>query len=348
MGIRRGKPTYSRGGGNPSTVGGVQVASRGVRLHSKRRQLASITAIAATAIGLAIGGLALAGTTTVQLTASGPQPATVTVGVGDTVSWVGADSQNHSIVAASFTSPVIRPGDTYSHVMDTPGKFPYTATSFGPSKKGLIVVTVNGTVSLAVDHPSVVYGSSVVLSGSSPLPGKPVTLSMSPGGRHHGGGNKAWTNIATVQTSSAGTFSTVVEPQTNSSYRVTVVPKLSSQPVAVQVRPRLTVSAWPLRLAAGKVLRVVARITPAKAASSLELKQIVGKKRPKTVGQKTVGSNGTAVFAWRVVPGRSLLRVDMPKGKGAAFVSITSRTLSVTGTGTGPAKTSAAKPKKKG
>jgi len=247
------------------------------------------------------------------------------------VTWVGADSQNHSIVSAGFTSPVIHPGETYSQVMETPGKLAYTQTNFGPSKKGTIIVAVNGPVVLTVNRPSVVFGGSVVLSGKSPLPGRSITLSTQPGG-HHGGG-KNWTDLGSIPTAADGSFSTTVQPKANASYRVTVVAKLSSQPVTVQVKPRLTIAAAPLKLPAGRMLRVVARIVPTTAATNLELKQQVGTKRARTLAQKTVPANGTVIFAWKVTPGRSLLHVEMPKVKGGSqFQATFSRTIAVTGT----------------
>jgi hypothetical protein len=282
----------------------------------------------------------MGGTTTVQLTSTGPQPASVTVGVGDVVSFVNADAQNHSVVSTvlGFISPVIYPGQTYSHTMDTPGKFSYTQTNFGPPKKGMIVVTVNGSVQLTANRPSVVYGGSVVLSGKSPLPGRPVTVSTQPAGHHHG---KAWTDLATLPTSADGSFSTVVRPTMNSSYRVTVVAKLLSQPVTVGVKPRLTIAAAPLKLSVGHAVRVVARIIPATAATSLELRQLTGTKRARTLAQKTVPASGTVVFSWKVTQGRSLLRVEMPKVKGGStFQATFSRSIAVTGIGSSTASSS--------
>ncbi len=290
------------------------------------------------ALALALAGFATGSTTTVQLTSTGPQPASVTVAVGDVVSFVNADAQNHSIVSTGFTSPVIYPGQTYSHTMDTPGKFSYTQTNFGPSKKGLIVVAVNGTVELTANTPSVVYGNPVVLSGKSPLPGRPVTVSTQPGGHHHG---KTWTALTTIPTSADGSFSTVVRPTVNSSYRVTVVAKLLSQPVTVGVKPRLTIAATPLKLKVGQTVRVVARIVPATAATSLELRQLTGTKRARTLAQKPVSASGNVVFTWKATQGRSLLRVEMPKIKGGStYLATFSRSIAVTGITTATATTS--------
>jgi plastocyanin len=297
-----------------------------------RRRVAAALGVGAITAALALSGYALGGTTTVQLTSAGPQPAAITVGFGETVSFVNSDTQNHSIVSPSFTSPVIYPGQTYSVTMDTPGKISYTQTNFGRSNKGLIVVTVNGPVQLTASSPSVVYGAHVVLSGKSPLPGsRTVTLSTQPGAGRHGAG-KAWTDLATVPTSADGSFSTVVEPKMSLSYRVVVAPGISSQPVAVQVKPRLTITAAPLKLRVGRVVRVVARIVPATAATTLELKQLTGTKRARTLAQKTVTASGTVTFAWKVTQGRSLLRVEMPKTKGgSSFQATFSRSITVTG-----------------
>lgn len=302
-----------------------------IKTSCKRRRVAIALAAVAITAALSLPSYA-ADATIVQLMSAGPQPASVTVGFGATVSFVNSDTQNHSIVSPSFTSPVISPGQTYSVTMETPGKISYTQTNSGRSNKGLIVVTVNGPVQLTASSPSVVYGAHVVLSGKSPLPGsRTVTLSTQPAGGRHGTG-KAWTDLATVPTSAEGSFSTIVEPKMSLSYRVAVAPGITSQPVAVQVKPRLTITAAPLKLRVGRVVRVVARIVPATAATSLDLKRFTATKRARTLAQKTVSASGTVTFGWTATQGRSLLRVETSKTKGgSSFQATFSRSVTVTG-----------------
>jgi plastocyanin len=68
-----------------------------------------------------------AATTQVSVTRTGFHPASVTVAAGDTVTWTNADTERHQVVAStgSFSSPVLAPNQSFTHVFSTGGTFAY-------------------------------------------------------------------------------------------------------------------------------------------------------------------------------------------------------------------------------
>jgi plastocyanin len=69
------------------------------------------------------------------------RPATVEVGVGDTVTWTNNDDREHTVTAddGSFDSGKLRTGKSYSRKFDKPGRYPYGSDP-SPRTKGVVVV----------------------------------------------------------------------------------------------------------------------------------------------------------------------------------------------------------------
>ena len=70
------------------------------------------------------------------------QPAEVTVGVGDTVTWTNNDSVGHDVTADSFSSGdpgAMAGGDTFEHTFEEAGTFDYVCTVH-PGMEGTVVV----------------------------------------------------------------------------------------------------------------------------------------------------------------------------------------------------------------
>lgn len=66
-------------------------------------------------------------------------PQTLTVGVGDTVTWTNDDSTSHIISIDGVESPELFKGDSWSHTFTAAGAFDYLCT-IHPSMKGTITV----------------------------------------------------------------------------------------------------------------------------------------------------------------------------------------------------------------
>jgi plastocyanin len=78
-------------------------------------------------IGLAGASNAGAATTTVSITKAGFKPQIVGINVGDTVTWTNQDTVNHQLIAdaGAFTSPVLKPGQSFSFTFTKEDGYPY-------------------------------------------------------------------------------------------------------------------------------------------------------------------------------------------------------------------------------
>jgi len=68
-------------------------------------------------------------------------PATLTIHVGATVTWVNHDSDLHTVTSTQglFASPGLDSGDNFSYRFTTPGTYPYFC-ALHPHMKGTILV----------------------------------------------------------------------------------------------------------------------------------------------------------------------------------------------------------------
>lgn len=66
-------------------------------------------------------------------------PATLTVKMGDTVTWTNNDSANHQIRSDMFNSAPLSNGQTYSFTFKTAGTYNYSC-AIHPSMTGTIIV----------------------------------------------------------------------------------------------------------------------------------------------------------------------------------------------------------------
>ena len=68
-------------------------------------------------------------------------PATLTIHVGATVTWVNHDSDLHTVTSTQglFASPGLDSGDTFAYRFTTPGTYPYFC-AVHPHMKGTIIV----------------------------------------------------------------------------------------------------------------------------------------------------------------------------------------------------------------
>ncbi len=83
------------------------------------------------------------GTGATQVTMAGFafDPATVTIGVGETVTWVNEDAARHNVVAdnGEFSSDLFGQGESFSFTFQAPGTYPYHC-SVHPSMTGTVIV----------------------------------------------------------------------------------------------------------------------------------------------------------------------------------------------------------------
>jgi plastocyanin len=95
-------------------------------------------------------------------------PATLTVGVGTTVTWTNKDTAPHTVTVSSgpqmFASPTLQTGDTYTFTFTTPGTYSYYC-AVHPSMTASVVVTGSPTTTPVTTTPT-----TPTTSSSMPMP----------------------------------------------------------------------------------------------------------------------------------------------------------------------------------
>ena len=201
--------------------------------------------IAIALLSLALAGAAGAKTVAVTITKNGYVPKAVSIAAGDAVQFTNGDTLAHQIVFKTTTgvacvpSPlVLQPTQSGTCTFQVAGKFAYS----DPNVKGNTfrgTVTVSGappaeTLTLAGKPLLLVYGGRVTLAGtlSNQTVGENVEVLATPCGQ------SAATKVTTVQTTTGGAFTALVQPLMNTVYTVKVK-NTTSPTVTAKVRPRL-------------------------------------------------------------------------------------------------------------
>jgi plastocyanin len=275
---------------------------------SKRTSLVRRGVVGLALLGLFGAGIAVAATATVGLGPQGPQPATVTVNWGDTVTFRNDDSKAHGVTIPrdGATSPLLGPGATWARVFDGhAGNYGYRQTEGGRNWAGVVVVQLNGTVTMTASPPVVVFGQRVTFKGKA-APGLSVHLEhlLAPQVGQ-------WTEVASVDAGADGNWEISLVPEFGTRFRATAAARqLRSSPVPVGVQPALTVVRPKGTFRDKQIGTVRARIVPANAASSADLERY-DRSRLRWVREdrRRVGPGGVVSFRWKAVKGRSQLRV---------------------------------------
>lgn len=221
-----------------------------------RKLLPLAAAAALAALVLATG--VTAATVTITITSSGFSPGTAGIHPGDSVTFVNHDTVDHQVNGGSaFTSPVLKPGDSWSTTFPNAGTFSYSDTK-NTSFVGLVQVTV-GPASVTLNAPGsrvVRYGQKVVLAGvlKPAAAGTEVNVSASTCGKSIAGAEAA----ATSTVNGGGAFRVHVLPGTRTSYTA-IAGAAQSNPVTIRVMPairlhRQGVARWVVNVRAGQSL----------------------------------------------------------------------------------------------
>ena len=260
-------------------------------------------------------------TVTVMIQASAFKPKSVTINQGDTVRWINSDKVNHQIVAnkGAFASGIMRPGATYTFTFATAGGYAYH-DGLHPSITGAVYAKgPPPSVSLGVNAPIVTYGDQTTVSGtvSSGKADEQVLVLSQPFG-------SSAQQIATLMTGAGGTFSYVTAPTILTVYSVRWK-STTSQPVTVQVRPRLT-------LTRTSRTRLFAKITatPSFAGRSIYLQRPSKFGQWITVEKLKLGPNSGRIFTAPHKKGTFTYRVFITTNQaGSGYLTTASNTVRV-------------------
>lgn len=143
-GSENGKPVTKSRSGTTTGSGGILTGNAGGLALTVRHdgQLAS---------GLAHAAAAIAGSI-VDFSFS---PATITIHVGDSITWTNVGKQPHSATAnnGSFNTGILQPGQSASHTFTTPGTYTYYCLVH-PWMHGTVVVLAAATTPSTTTHTS--------------------------------------------------------------------------------------------------------------------------------------------------------------------------------------------------
>src|SRR5215210_8120204 len=174
----------------------------------------------------------------ISITTSGFQPAQATVVTGEPVTWTNNDTVNRQVVAdgGAFTSPQIRPGETYSFRFTRVGTFAYH-DQVKTTQRGTIVVRGTRpdarTVTIAASVRTTVFGGSVELSGNvagGPRGAQQLIVVAKP--------YRGTETRTAVTTEPDGDWSLRVRPRIRTEYQVEWGNTVSTTAPIVYVRPR--------------------------------------------------------------------------------------------------------------
>lgn len=286
----------------------------------------------ASALGLSAlfaGGIALAAaaTATVTLRDDGPAPSTVTVKWGDTVTFANAGPKPHAVTIPRIeaASPLLQAGQSWSHVFDErAGRYPFRQVQ-GRGFPGLVVVVLEGKVTMAAKPLVVAYGKRVSFSGTA-LPGSQVKLEqlLSPQ-------SGEWVERVKLVAGADGKWATSFAPPSTGRFRASAAAgQLRSATISIGVQPIVTLVP-PRGAKAKKVVTVRGVIRPAGAASTADLERYdADRKRWVREDRRRVPKSGRIAFRWEAVKGRSRLRIQLHRfGLKPGFAPVASRPVFV-------------------
>jgi len=263
-------------------------------------------AIVIVAVGLGISGAATAADVTVTLTTSGPQPARLSVALGDTVTFVNSTPDARTLASddQSFAATTIPAGGTYKWVAVDPGNIAYRFGD-GRTDRGGITVERKGSVKLVAKPTLVTFGHTVTLSGLALPAGFPVLIeSRGPGG--------AWQQLTTATPASEGAFTFDAKPLTGTQYRASLFDGvLRSTRVIVNVRPNIRLASTARKSKTDRTVKLRAYVAPRDAGSRITLSAYSPQRKAWRRVSSQPLSNGRATIPWKVTQGTTRLRVSI-------------------------------------
>jgi plastocyanin len=173
----------------------------------------------------------------VNIRSTGFSPVSVTITANDTVTWINRDTKNHQVVSdrGNFVSPILRPNQRYTFAFRDAGTFRYRDALY-PAERGTVVVRgLPPAVTFGATVPILRFGDETHLQGqvNSRKAGETVTIFAQPLGQ------ASFAQVAVLQTGNDGVYDWVTKPTILTNYQVRFK-TASSQPVTVQVQPRIT------------------------------------------------------------------------------------------------------------
>lgn len=196
-----------------------------------------LLAFAVAACALWAGPAAFAQPANVAITPTGFTPSSVTIEVGESVTWRNTDTQAHRVVVSGTSCNLsLQPAQSSSCEFNTPGRLNYSDPGeTGAGFRGTIEVesAPSRGVTLQATREIVLFGDSITLSGtiSSRQAGESVTITVDPAGEP--------ARRIEVDTGAGGQWSLRAQPRIRTQYTARWR-NTTSEVLTVQVRPRVS------------------------------------------------------------------------------------------------------------
>jgi plastocyanin len=196
-----------------------------------------LIALIAVPLALWAAPAAVAVPANVAITATGFNPSSVTIEVGETVTWRNTDTEAHRVVVAGTSCNLtLQTLQSSSCEFNTPGRLNYSDPGeAGSGFRGTIEVESAPTrgVTLQSNREVVIFGGAITLSGaiSSRQAGQTVTITVDPAGEP--------ARRIDVETGTGGEWSLRAQPRIRTQYTARWR-NTTSEVFTVQVRPRVS------------------------------------------------------------------------------------------------------------
>ena len=115
-------------------------------------------------------------------------PASLTVTIGDTVTWTNADDSPHTVTADAFDSGNIETGQTFSHTFTEPGTYTYVCQYHDEMVATITVVQAAGPAAPAAAAPSTAPASASTAPATSDTGGGTTDAAAPHSAGDHGTG----------------------------------------------------------------------------------------------------------------------------------------------------------------
>lgn len=157
------------------------------RIPAPRPLAVALVALAALApvAAFAVPAPTRAATQAVAILDGSFSPATLTISVGDTVTWTNQDDSPHTVTAGSFDSGNLDAGASFSHTFSIPGTYTYVCSYHGEMQATIVVEAASAPAPAAPSQPS--GGDAAAATPAPAANGTSGTTTTTHAGGAHGG-----------------------------------------------------------------------------------------------------------------------------------------------------------------
>jgi plastocyanin len=257
--------------------------------------------------------------TLVVITKTGVTPEQVNIRPGDTVTWKNQDTVEHQVISTwgSFQSPVLKPGEKFTHVFETESSYFYrVGAKLSQSAAGTVnVMTTRPAV--GITRRRVVFGNPIRVFGSVPSGASDelVTIHINPSS------GRPTTRLVTTQ---EGTFELRYTPKVKTEFYATWNDSTSLRAPTVGVRPLVIFRPLNLRK---NLFFVRVKAARSYARVPVRIQHFNSRGVPVTTKIVRLNRHSQARFKGKFAPGRTRAWAWVPKKAGYEFGFSSIRTV---------------------